>query len=444
MTWFMLLLLAQTPRALTLPEALELAHTSQPALAAARERLSASRFEVVATQRAWLPTVGVGAGLVAGTANNSTAVVLSTGSLDLPRIGGTKTLADPSWTTTASSLLGVTVRQELYDFGRLSLQTAAARAGADVEQARAAAIGAEVDAQVSEAFVAVQSAHAVQSAIAAALARARLNRDFAVRAVAAGLKAPVELTRAQAELARAEVASVRADESLQLSRSALASAMGVREAEVDVVGALDDPEAPPDRETLERDVLDREPTLRALRSQAQVAAAQVELASAQLRPNLALSATLSGRAGGTPPSSGSPSFGAGLLPVVPNYDVGAVLSWPVLDLPQRSRVEAQRARALAAVQDVAALEQRLTHLVDQVWTRLQQAKSAQTALEAALQASNANLEQAQARFELGLGTSVELADAQNLKTDAEVQVVLGRAAARAARIALDRLTQEHR
>jgi outer membrane protein TolC len=129
--------------------------------------------------------------------------------------------------------------------------------------------------------------------------------------------------------------------------------------------------------------------------------------------------------------------------VVPNYDVGAVLSWPLLDLAQNTRTDAQRARAAAAGHDVSALEERLTHLVDQLWTRLQQARAAQTALDAALRAANANLEQAQARFELGLGTSVELADAQNLKTDAEVQVVLGRATARAARIALDRLTQEY-
>jgi outer membrane protein TolC len=443
MTWLTLFLLAQSPRALTLPQALDLAHSSQPVLVAARERLSASRLEVVATERAWLPTVGVGAGLVAATANNSTAVVLSSGALDLPRIGGTKTLVTPSWAPTASTLLGVTVRQELYDFGRLSLATAVAKAGADVEQARAAAVGAEVDAQVADAFVSVQSARAVEQAIAAALTRARLNRDFAVRAVAAGLKAPVELTRSEAELARAEVASVRANESLQLARSALAAAIGLAAPEVEAVGELEDPAVPPDRAGLQHAVLEREPTLRALRAQSTVQQAQVELSSAQLRPNLALSATLSGRAGGTPPSSGESTFGGGWLPAVPNYDVGAVLSWPLLDLAQNTRTDAQRARAAAAGHDVSALEERLTHLVDQLWTRLQQARAAQTALDAALRAANANLEQAQARFELGLGTSVELADAQNLKTDAEVQVVLGRATARAARIALDRLTQEY-
>jgi outer membrane protein TolC len=442
MLWLAVTLLASTPRSFTLPEALQQARASQPALEAARQRLEAARQDLRATERAWAPTLGLGAELVAGTANNSTAVVLGVWALDLPRIGGTKTLANPSWAPTASSLVGLTVRQQLFDFGRLSLQTAVNARLLDAERARLEAAQADLTGQVSEAFFTVQGAKAVQDAVAAALTRATLNRDFAQRAVDAGLKAPVELTRVAAELARAEVAQVRADEALHLARSALAAVMGLPDDEVDASGHLEDTAALPDRAPLQQQALDHEPTLQALRAQAAAQQAQADAAGAQHRPTLALSASLSARAGGTPPSSGEVPVGVGLLPVVPNYDVGAVLSWPLFDLVLDARRDAQQARADAARDDVLAVEQRLTHLVDQLWTRLNQARQAETALTAAVQAARANLDQAQARFEAGLGTSVELADAQNLHTDAQVQLALGRSSARVARAALERLTQE--
>jgi outer membrane protein TolC len=48
------------------------------------------------------------------------------------------------------------------------------------------------------------------------------------------------------------------------------------------------------------------------------------------------------------------------------------------------------------------------------------------ALQTAVTASRANYAQADARFRSGLGTSVELADAENLRADAEIQLALGK------------------
>ena len=53
------------------------------------------------------------------------------------------------------------------------------------------------------------------------------------------------------------------------------------------------------------------------------------------------------------------------------------------------------------------------------------AKDALPALERAVEAAHANYDQADARFKAGLGNGVELADAEALRTQAEIQLALG-------------------
>jgi outer membrane protein TolC len=53
-------------------------------------------------------------------------------------------------------------------------------------------------------------------------------------------------------------------------------------------------------------------------------------------------------------------------------------------------------------------------------------REALPALQRALDAAVANYDQADARFKAGLDTQLELADAEALRTDAEIQLAVGR------------------
>src|SRR5262249_14746165 len=65
---------------------------------------------------------------------------------------------------------------------------------------------------------------------------------------------------------------------------------------------------------------------------------------AEHRPDIELSATISGRAGGGAPSgNGEPANGNGYLPDVPNWDVGVVIRWPLFDATVSARADASRA-----------------------------------------------------------------------------------------------------
>ena len=70
------------------------------------------------------------------------------------------------------------------------------------------------------------------------------------------------------------------------------------------------------------------------------------------------------------------------------------------------------------------------------------ARDALPALQHELEAARANYAQADARFKAGLGTSVELADAEALRTDAEIQLALGTFELAKARAAFGRAIAE--
>jgi outer membrane protein TolC len=73
--------------------------------------------------------------------------------------------------------------------------------------------------------------------------------------------------------------------------------------------------------------------------------------------------------------------------------------------------------------DIAHEEQLAT--ARQSYVKVEVARSSLVALDRAVIAARANYDQADARFRAGMGTSVELADAEALRTDAEIQLALG-------------------
>src|SRR5262249_36918366 len=83
----------------------------------------------------------------------------------------------------------------------------------------------------------------------------------------------------------------------------------------------------------------RGPRLREVLAELRAEEAETRSIDAELRPDVSATATLSGRAGGAPPSSGAAASGDGFIPNVPNWDVGVVLTWPLFD----GVVNAQRA-----------------------------------------------------------------------------------------------------
>jgi len=427
------------PRTLTLHEAIAYARAHQPSLQAARARVEVARAQAQLPRAAQAPRIVAGAELLVGTNNNTTTSYGGPLGFDVPRIGGTPANAATSLSPGPSTLAGIGLRQEVYDFGRLSAQAAALDLFARAASEDAQLADLDLALYVEESFYAVAGAHAVLRASEAAVQRATAHRDLAKAGVNARLRPPIELTRAEADLARFEVDRVRAQGAVTSAEAVLAAAIGAPDAAIDT-GAddLTYPSTLP-LETAIRELDQREPSLRAatdaLRAQHEV----TRSIEAELRPDLSLSAGVTGRAGGSAVANNPTPAGAGWVPDVPNWDAMLVLSWPLFDRTIDVRAETSRRIERVRAAEVDLERERLRGRAAQVYVDLEVAETALPALERALDAARANQAQAEARFGSGLATAVEFADAEALLTDAEIQLAIGqfqraRARARLARV----------
>jgi len=421
--------LGQPPaRRVTLPEALAFARDHQPAVRAALAQIQTERANADVPRAQYLPLIGITAQFLEGTANNTTASYLSDPFVDLPRIGGTpsRTSRDAGWRPAASTLGAAGLSQEIFDFGRIAAQAAAADARVTVATEAAEARRLDIELNVEEAFFAVRAARGVLEAAEGAYQRALVHRDFANAGVKSGLRSPIELTRAEADLTRFDTGRIRARGGLAAAQAVLAAAVGASDLRLD---AADESPTPSDLPALREAVQlasDRDPLLREALARLRAQELETRAVAALGRPDLQLSATISVRAGGAAPSNGGAvPRGSGYLPDVPNWDGVLALSWPLYDPTIAARERASRASEQVRRSEIDLVRQQVVASVEQAYVSVVVSREALPALRRELEAARANYAQAEARFKAGLGTSVELADAEALRADAEIRVALG-------------------
>jgi outer membrane protein TolC len=434
--------IAEPAPAMTLDEALAYARAHQPQIKAALAEWAARRSEARIPRALWQPQVGATAQLFGATANNTTGTYLNVPEVDIPRIGATPAGASGSWAPHATSIVALSVDQELYDFGRISAQIAAGDALARAARSGSDVVLLDVQLAVEEAFHAVLAAKEVLHATEAALERAVTHRDFAAAGTRTGLRPPIDLTRAQADVAQLEVRRIRALSGLDSSRAAFAASMGSTSLAVDAQPLPEDgASASPVLEEALRAAERQNPAIAAAVSQLDAQHATVKAIGRELLPNLFASAGLSGRAGGAQPSGGAAAvpYGDGWLPDVPNWHIGIVLEWNVYDATVLARRSAARAREEAAQANLELERMAVALGAERAWLDLDAALKALPGLQLSVDAARANQRQADARFRAGLGTIVELADAETLLVHAELELAIGRFTVARTRAALGRV-----
>lgn len=408
-----------------LAEAIAYAKAHQPAIRAAMARISAQRSVSDIPRAQWLPRFGATVQLFGATANQTTASYVTTDLPDLPRVGGTRAVAKGSFQPFASTLAGIGGSQEVFDFGRIAAEAAAEDALVSVEKERSTTATLDVTFNVEEAYFAVFAAKSIVIASDDAYERARVHRDLAKAGVTSGLRPPIELTRADSELAKLDIGRIRARGNLSTAQTVLAAVIGAPDPALDVASSSPEPaEMPPLADAIQRAAA-RDPRLREALAQLRAEEARTRAIGAELRPDLSVTATVSGRAGGAQPSSGIAADGNGWIPNVPNWDVGIVLTWPLFDGVADARKSVSRAQEQVRREEIDLVHQEEVAAVREAYVAVDVARAALPGLRRAVGAAKANYDQADARFRAGLGTSVELADAEAVRTEADIQLALG-------------------
>jgi outer membrane protein len=430
-------------RPMTLPEALAYAHQHQPAIRAGLARVALSVEQAKVPTAQWLPSVGATAQLLAATATNSSASYFTNSIVDIPRIGGTPSSLHASLKPYASTFVGAGLQQEVFEFGRISAQRAVADALVDVEKNEASVARLDVDLSVEESFFAVFAAKGVLKASEDAYTRSKAHRDLAKAGVDSGLRSPIDLTRAESVLARFDIGRIRARGGLAIAQSVLGAAIGAPTVGVDVAGEPPVAAEMPSLTNAMRAAAERDPRVRQALSQLAADEAKTRAIGAELRPDFSVSGTFSGRAGGAAPSTaGTTPNGDGFLPYIPNWDVGLIFSWPIFDGVVLARRDASRASEQVRREELGLVREQQVAAIEQAYVTFDVARNALPGLQQAVTAARANYDQADARFRAGLGTAVELADAEDLRASAEIDLAIGQFDVARARAAFGRVIAE--
>lgn len=385
---------AQTPKDLTLEQAEQIALKHHPRLAAASLTAQAADQVTAETRSLYFPTASANVTSVA--ANDGTA--LAAGALT------TSSLATRFAT-------GVNLLQLVTDFGRTKglVQTAKYRAAAENENI--ANIRARLLLDVRRAYFGVLGAEAVQKAAEAALE----NRHLLLRQVSAlaqsSLKSTLDVSFAEVLVSEAELALYQAQNNAQSSRAQLAAAMGVDQAR-DFV--LHDENLPtplnPDLPSLVTQALQARPDLLVLQRNRE-AAYHLAQAENKLRyPTVNLLAT-----GGIIPERDH------TLPHN-NYEaVGVNISIPVFNgglfTARKSEALLHAQAADKAIEDFSL---QVSRDVQTAWFEASNTFHRLDVTTRLVQQAAQALHLAQARYDAGLGSMVELNQAQLSQTSAEI------------------------
>lgn len=385
---------------LTLPEALQAALQDSPALASARASLAAAGYRVDGAVTGFLPVVTASAGYRRATQNSagSSAVASAAGAAG-GSLAGTRTSGTSydNWSTS----LGL--QQTIWDFGRTLGPLQAARAQDRAEAARLQASVQDVMLQVGTAYLQVLAADATVEAARESRRQMAEHLAAARDRFEAGLRPRIDVTRAEADLASAELALVQAVNGERTARVALATAMG-RPGLGPVALVAPDPTEPPGAEDLDasvKEALANRPQRRALQEQVAAARAQVSAARGGYFPSLGANAGLT-------------YTGEKVKDLAWNWYVGASLNWNLVSGIVGAHAGEREARAgVTALQaDLLALDNAIRAEVENAEVAWREARQKQEPARALLAAATETLEQAQARYAVGSGNVTEVADAQ--------------------------------
>lgn len=382
---------AQTP--LTLEQAEKLAIISSPEVAASLLNAAAANQVTLEVHSAAFPTAVANFTSAGAVPSSQLAAGSLTNSNVFNRIAG-----------------GVSASQLITDFGRTGALTASARFRALARAEVAKVTQAQILLQVDRAFYAVLRAQSVLRVAQQTVGARQTVSDQITALGEVQLKSGLDVSFAQVNLSEARLLLVNAESDVEAAQAELAAALGLQERQqfilADPVGLL---EPPPDPATLVRTSLAARPELLSLRAD-RAAADQFSLAEQDLRK---------------PTVSALGSFG--YIPLRQNNlrsryaAVGVNVSIPIFNGHLFSAREAEaELRAREAAQNVKIQENRISRDVQIAFLNAASAyRRVGLTAELASQAGR-GLELAQARYDLGLSSIVELSQAQLNKTSADI------------------------
>jgi outer membrane protein len=415
---------APSVQSFTVQQAVEFALTHYPAVRASLERYNAARANVGLARTDYLPRWDALWQGDRGTRNSVLGVLLPQFPTVMSSTQGT--VLKPSDRAFWVSGMGALFTWEPFDFGYRRSKVRFSESTAQRTAAQISLTQLGVSAAVADAALAVLADKQRVRATLADVDRRRVFAKSVHALVDAHLRPGADASRADAELATARTQLIEAQENLNVARTALAEILGVADATVDI-----EPgpflQTPPNEAWTVMSVASH-PAVVVEQKRIQEARAKISVLSHAYYPHFTLEELSSGRGSGQS-ANGTVARGWNGLGAdeIHNWEAGLTVSLPLLDYPairQRKKIEIANRRREEALYNQTL--QNVTAQLERARAILAGARQVAENTPVELKASRDSEAQALARFKAGVGTIVDVAEAQRLLVQAEIDDSLAR------------------
>jgi len=306
---------------------------------------------------------------------------------------------------------GGTVSQLITDFGRTSNLVSSAKSAAKAEDENSAATTAQVIAAVDQAFYSSLETKALLQVAQQTVDARQLIVDKISALNQAKLKSDLDLSFANVDLARAKLLQLEAKNNYQASLAVLSAILGYPDQQsFDLVESSREPEQPePDVTPLIMAAMQHRPEILALQDQVEAAEKFGHAEHDLWRPTVSALGTV------------------GVAPVrnenLPNWygAVGVNVNIPVFNgFLYNARAKTADIQTEVAKQKLMDQRNNVARDVRTSWQDSQQAFERLSVTKQLREQASLGLNLAQSRYNLGLGSIVELGQAELQKTEADI------------------------
>ncbi len=400
-------------RVLTLAD-VERAATEQPQMLVARANTSVAAAQASEAFAPLVPQLGATASYTRETGN----FALRPGAI--PTNISIQTSGAPATSLTTSSdfwNVGVAANQLIYDFGASTKRYEAAKNTVDAQRAAEGTTRLQILFGVRRAYFSARASKDLVDVAQETLDDQNKHLVQVQGFVDVGTQPPIALAQQRAAVANAHVQLITAQNNYETAKAQLNQAAGITSGtDYDVAdetfGPVDGEDLP--REALVASAMAARPELAAIAKERQAQEATLSSARGAFGP--ALSAT-----------AGFNEVGLSLSGLVPNWNAGVILSWQFY---QGGLTQGQVRQAEAGLQSVDAqrsLEELQVRLdVDTARLAVRAAKATIGAADDAVVSAKEQLHLAEQRYATGVGSIIELNDAQVAYSTAAAQIVQAR------------------
>jgi outer membrane protein len=393
---------------LTLKQAINIALQKQPSVKQSRANLAAARYNIGVARAGYLPQLNFVGNYYYGNAFSSSSRRPLTAAT-----GGNLSSVSNNLETNYY-FYQFQANQLLYDFGKTPGLIHESRAAFGESQQDYAGTRQQVVLDVRTAYFGYLAAERSQKVQEETV---KQNQDLLNQAQGfyrVGLKAKIDVTKAEANLYQAQANLIQAKNNVKLAQVTLMTAMGLKTwPYTKVADVLEVTTPPKSLKTLEAKALQRRPELIKNRYTQKYNEAAVKVARAGYFPTLTSTAAY-GWQSVDQPFATQPS----------NWYVGAAVTVPLFDgLSTTYNLHQSKAKLRASMANYDVLRQNVMKEVSQAYLNVKTGWELIRATKKALEAARENLRLAWGRYQAGVGTIIEFTDAQVQFSQADLNFV---------------------